>query len=61
MLEDMCISEVDMKFYENRTRLKGELKEFESIRCKNRTHINQFITIATPHRGSPKALQLWEK
>ncbi|MDP2090823.1 MAG: hypothetical protein Q8K30_04465 [Candidatus Gracilibacteria bacterium] len=62
MLEDMCVSEKSLEYYHNRERLeKGEMKDFISSPCRNYTRVNKFITIATPHRGSPSSLAIWEK
>ncbi len=62
MLSDMCASDKAIKYYHNRDGLvKWELKDFVSSSCGNFTRVNKFITIATPQRGSPWSLAIWEK
>lgn len=60
MLEDMCASEEDIKNYYKNIKF-WKIKEIKSSFCYNYTKINKLITIATPHRWSPKSLALWEK
>lgn len=60
MLEDMCASDESIKNYYKNNKL-WQIKEIESSFCYNYTRINNFITIGTPQRWSPKSLALWEK
>lgn len=56
--------------YNDEENRNWKLKNFDTIACQNPfssatiwkdIKINKFITIATPHRWSPKALPIWEK
>lgn len=62
MLEDMCADEKDYKaYYKDKKLKKWQLKDFESVSCDNYTRVNNFITIATPHRWSPTSFPLWQR
>jgi len=60
MLEDMCAPESIFKNY-GTIPVNGKIPKIAYEACQYIPRVHTFITIATPHRGSPMSLPLWEK
>ncbi|NDK07825.1 hypothetical protein EOM39_01105, partial [Candidatus Gracilibacteria bacterium] len=57
-------------YFDSKKEMNGKIQNFDSYPCQNPysssniskdIKVNKLITIATPHRGSPKAFAIWEK